>query len=240
MRTATLLVGIFLTTVTLMTATGCGSGDGGASDTTSTDAKKPDGEKDRQWAESIDPKKNQGKEARDRSHPVVKIETSQGDITVKLDGEKAMLTVDNFLEYVDQGHYDETILHQVNQGVAVLGGAYTKDMTEKAARVPIRNEAHNGLKNRRGTIAMARQPGAVDSATCQFFFNLADNPNLDHKDTTPDGYGYCVFGEVTQGMDVLDKIGDLEVHDVEVKDGPPLQNVPVAPVLIMSIRRAGK
>ena len=240
MRTGYLLVGTFLTMVTLLAATGCGSGDGKTGEATSTTAKTPDGEKERDWAASIDPKKDAKQETRDHSHPVVKIETSQGDITVKLDGEKAMLTVDNFLEYVDQGHYDETLFHQVNQGVAVLGGVYTKEMTEKPARVPVRNEAHNGLKNTRGTIAMARQPGAVDSATCQFFFNLADNPNLDHKDATPDGYGYCVFGKVVEGMDVLDKIGNLEVHDVDVKDGPPLQNVPVTPVLIQSIRRDGK
>jgi cyclophilin family peptidyl-prolyl cis-trans isomerase len=174
----------------------------------------------------------------DRSHPVVKIETSLGDVIVRLNAEQAMLTVDNFLEYVDGHHYNGTIFHQVNRGQAVLGGAYAKDMVQRPTRVAIRNEAHNGLKNRRGTIAMARRPDAIDTATCQFYFNLADNPVLDHKDRTAGGYGYCVFGEVTQGMDVLDRIGNVEVHDMPVPGGEPFESMPVEPVIIKSIRRA--
>ena len=149
----------------------------------------------------------------DPQHPVVLIETSLGNITVRLDAEKAPLTVDNFLSYVNAGHYDQTIVHQVYKGQGFLAGGYGTNLVEKPGRTPIRNEAHNGLKNRRGTIAMVRLPDAIDSATCQFFINVADNPALDYKDRTPEGYGYCVFGKVTDGMDVVDKIGNAQVHD---------------------------
>jgi cyclophilin family peptidyl-prolyl cis-trans isomerase len=170
----------------------------------------------------------------DPLHPMVVVETSLGRITVRLDAEHAPLTVENFLAYVDSGHYDRTIFHQVikDHPHFILGGAYAPDLSEKKARTPIYNEAHNGLKNRRGTIAMARQADAVHSATCYFFFNLADNEMLDHKDRTLEGYGYCVFGEITEGLDVADRIGSVEVHDTE-----QFERIPVETVVIESIRR---
>jgi cyclophilin family peptidyl-prolyl cis-trans isomerase len=172
------------------------------------------------------------KPAADPQHPVVLIETSLGDITVRLDLEKAPLSVDNFLAYAGTGFYDRTIVHQVYKGQGILGGGYGADLVEKSARTPIRNEALNGLKNRRGAIAMVRLPDAIDSATSQFFINVADNPALDYKDRTPAGYGYCVFGDVIAGMDVVDKINDVAVHDTAALDRTPVQ-----PVVVKSIRR---
>jgi cyclophilin family peptidyl-prolyl cis-trans isomerase len=168
---------------------------------------------------------------RDWSHPKVLLHTSLGDIVVELNATKAPQTVDNFLRYVDGGFYDQTIFHQVARDRVVIGGTYNTKMLEKKTRTPIRNEAHNGLKNTRGTIAMARCPDAVDSATSQFFFNLSDNTWLDYKDRTLSGYGFCVFGQVVAGMDVLDQIGA-----VAVQRRPPLEQLPVEPVIIQSMR----
>lgn len=170
----------------------------------------------------------------DPLHPTVVIDTSLGRITVRLDQEKAPLTVKNFLSYVESGHYDQTIFHQVIKDYpkVILGGAFTADKSEKETDPPIYNEAHNGLKNRRGTIAMARLPDAVHSATCHFILNLADNEILDHKDQTDEGYGYCVFGEITEGIDVADRIAAVEVHDTE-----EFERIPVETVMIRSIRK---
>ena len=170
----------------------------------------------------------------DHLHPVVVLETSAGSIKLELDAEKAPQTVDNFLHYVDNGHYDQTIFHQVTQEAPklIIGGAYTSDLTEKETRAPIYNEAHRGLKNDRGTIAMARQPDAEDSATCHFFLNATDNQILDHQDRTAEGYGYCAFGKVIEGMDVVDKIGAVEVRDTDQFSG-----IPVKTVMIESARR---
>ena len=174
------------------------------------------------------------KSDQDPQHPIYEIETSLGKITVRLDAEKAPLTVDNFRNYAVRGHYDLTIFHQVLQGSVqiVLGGGYTADLKEKSTLTPIRNEAHNGLKNRRGTIAMARRANDEDSATCQFFFNVADNDVLNFKTRTADGYGYCVFGEVTEGMELVDKIAKQPVHDVN-----KFPSLPVETVAIKSIRQ---
>jgi cyclophilin family peptidyl-prolyl cis-trans isomerase len=173
---------------------------------------------------------------RDPAHsdPVVVIKTTLGEILVQLDPLKAPITVDNFLvHYVDNGHYAGTIFHHVEQGFMVLGGGYTADLQLKPARTPIASEAHNGLTHRRGTIAMARQADVVHSADCQFFFNLADNPSLDHKGRETAGdYGYCVFGQVVQGMEVLDAIAGVPVRDAE---GFP--RLPVTPVIIQSVER---
>lgn len=168
----------------------------------------------------------------DPKHPIVCIETSFGNITLQLDAEKAPLTVDNFLTYVESGYYDQTIIHQVYKGQGIIGGGFTTSLVEKPTRTPIRNEAHNGLKNARGTIAMVRLPDATDSATCQFFINVADNPALDYKDRTPEGYGYCVFGQVTEGMDIVDRINDAPVHDAG-----DFERTPVQPILVKAIRR---
>lgn len=167
-------------------------------------------------------------------NPTVVIETSLGTISVELDREKAPLTVDNFLSYVDSGHYEQTIFHQVVKDYpkVVLGGAFTAELSEKKAHLPIYNEAHNGLKNLRGTIAMAREADAIHSATCYFFLNLTDNEVLDHKDQSLDGYGYCVFGKITDGIKVADKIAEVEVHDTE-----QFERIPVQTVMIRSARQ---
>jgi peptidyl-prolyl cis-trans isomerase B (cyclophilin B) len=170
--------------------------------------------------------------SQDLLHPVVVLDTSLGSITVRLDKEKAPLTVDNFFCYSDSGHYDQTIFHQVFKGQGILGGGYTTALAEKPAHTPIRNEADNGLKNRRGTIAMVRAVDSIDSATSHFLFNVADNAILDHQDRTPQGYGYCVFGDVVAGMDVIDNIAETPVQDT-----PQMERTPVQAVLIKSIRR---
>ncbi len=170
--------------------------------------------------------------AEDPLHPVVVMETSLGTITLRLDAQRAPLTVDNFLVYVDSGFYEGTIFHQIFRGQGIVGGGYTPDGQLRSARSPIRNEAHNGLQNRRGTIAMLRALDSIDSAQSQFFFNLADNEMLDHRDRTPEGYGYCVFGHVVDGMDVLDKIASVPVEDT-----PEMVCTPVEPVIIKSVRR---
>jgi len=171
--------------------------------------------------------------------PVVLIETSMGDITVELDSEKAPATVGNFLDYVESGFYDQTIFHQVFKDAVILGGMFTSDLTQKPAGPPVTNEAHNGLKNVRGTIAMARDYNVIDSATCQFFINVKDNPNYDHKPgaresyANAEDYGYCVFGRVTEdSMPVVDRIAEVEVHDTA-----DFERLPVQTVLIKSIRK---
>jgi cyclophilin family peptidyl-prolyl cis-trans isomerase len=170
----------------------------------------------------------------DDGHPVVQFETSMGRFTVKLDATKARATVDNFLKYVASGHYDQTIFHQVlsQYPKVIIGGAFTPQLVEKKRGFTVRNEADNGLKNRRGTIGMARLADLIDSSTCDFYINLADNEALDHKDETPQGYGYCVFGEVVDGLEVLDKIGQAALCDKE--DFP---RIPVDTVVITSARR---
>src|SRR3972149_3391924 len=136
--------------------------------------------------------------------PMVVMKTSMGTIKIELDEAKAPVTVKNFLAYVDEGFYDGTIFHRVIDGFMVQGGGFTADMTQKPTKPAIKNEAGNGLKNLRGTIVMART-SVVDSATAQFFINVVDNAFLDHRDETPGGFGYAVFGRVVEGMDVVDK-----------------------------------
>ena len=162
----------------------------------------------------------------------VMMETSMGTITLALNDEKAPETVRNFVDYAKIGHYDGTVFHRVIDGFMIQGGGFTKDMNQKATKEPIRNEAMNGLRNRRGTIAMARTM-VVDSATSQFFINLVDNDFLDFQSPTPQGFGYAVFGEVTDGMDVVDAIG-------KVKTGfaGPHQNVPETAIVIKKVTMA--
>ena len=159
----------------------------------------------------------------------VTMETSKGTITLALDDEKAPETVKNFLQYAKDGHYDGTIFHRVIDGFMIQGGGFTKDMNQKDTREPIRNEAMNGLRNRRGTIAMARTM-VVDSATSQFFINLVDNDFLDFQNPTPQGFGYAVFGEVTDGMDVVDAIAKAKTGSVG-----PYQNVPEEAIVIKKV-----
>jgi len=157
------------------------------------------------------------------------METSMGTITLELNSDKAPATVANFEKYAKSGFYDGTVFHRVIDGFMIQGGGFTKGMDQKPTGEPIRNEAMNGLKNLRGTIAMARTM-VVDSATSQFFINLVDNAFLDFTAPTPQGFGYAVFGKVTDGMDVVDAIG-------KVKTGfaGPHQNVPETPVVIKKV-----
>lgn len=159
----------------------------------------------------------------------VTIETNVGSINLELDDEKAPITVKNFLAYVKNGHYVNTIFHRVIPGFMIQGGGFTKDMEQKETLAPIKNEATNGLKNARGTIAMARTM-VVDSATSQFFINLKDNDFLNFTAPDPRAYGYAVFGKVTSGMEVVDKIAKVATHDVY-----PHQDVPVAAVIIKKV-----
>jgi peptidyl-prolyl cis-trans isomerase B (cyclophilin B) len=136
---------------------------------------------------------------------MVILHTSHGDITLELDAENAPATVANFLQYVRDGHYDNTIFHRVIDGFMIQGGGMAPGMKEKTTRPPVANEAGNGLKNKRYTVAMARTSDP-HSATAQFFINVADNGFLDHKGPSPQGWGYCVFGRVGAGQDVVDRI----------------------------------
>src|SRR4030066_1238595 len=138
-------------------------------------------------------------------NPTVLIDTCLGSITIELDQAKAPITVKNFLSYVDEKFYDGTIFHRVIGNFMIQGGGFTADMQQKRVKAPIKNEAGNGLKNMRGTLAMART-NIVDSATAQFFINVVDNDFLNHQNTTQQGFGYAVFGKVIQGMDVGEKI----------------------------------
>lgn len=140
-----------------------------------------------------------------KGNPVVILTTSKGTIEIELDAENAPISTENFLAYVDSGHYDGTIFHRVIPGFMIQGGGFDAEMEQKDTLAPIKNEASNGLKNQRGTLSMART-SEVDSATSQFFINVADNTNLDHTSPDPRGYGYAVFAKVTSGMDVVDAI----------------------------------
>ena len=162
----------------------------------------------------------------------ITIETSLGTMKADLDEAKAPLTVANFLRYVDAGFYDGTIFHRVIPDFMIQGGGFTPDMRQKATQAPVKNEAANGLRNERGTLAMARTM-VVDSATSQFFINHRDNAFLDFRSSTPQGFGYAVFGKLAEGLDVLDRIAA-----VPTGNAGPHQNVPREPVVIVSIRRA--
>ena len=152
-----------------------------------------------------------------------------GKITLELDDAKAPVTVKNFIDYAKAGHYNGTIFHRVIDGFMIQGGGFTRDMNQKDTRAPIRIESMNGLKNLRGTIAMARTM-VPDSATSQFFINLVDNGFLDFTAPTQSGYGYAVFGKVTDGMEVVDRIAK-----VRTGFSGPHQNVPEEPVVIRKV-----
>jgi len=163
--------------------------------------------------------------------PVVIIKTSKGDIRLNLFRDKAPITVDNFLAYVDSGHYEGTIFHRVIGNFMIQGGGFTSDMQQKPTMAPIKNEAQNGLKNKRGTVAMARTQ-VIDSATSQFFVNVVDNEFLNFRSPDMSGFGYCVFGEVVEGMDVVDAIRAVPTG----RQGPH-GDVPVDPVEIIQVVR---
>jgi cyclophilin family peptidyl-prolyl cis-trans isomerase len=163
---------------------------------------------------------------------LITIQTSEGTIKADLDEGKAPITVENFMRYVDDGHYDGTIFHRVIPSFMIQGGGFSADMKQKPTKAPIRNEAGNGLTNDRGTLAMART-SVVDSATSQFFINTADNAFLNHRGETPDAFGYAVFGKVVDGLDVVDRIEKLPTGRAGHQN-----DVPVKPVVIQSIRRS--
>ncbi len=165
------------------------------------------------------------------ANPIVRLETTAGPITIELYPDKAPKTVENFLAYVDAHFYDNTVFHRVIKGFMIQGGGFAKGMKQKETRPPIPNEADNGLKNERGTIAMARtnQP---HSATSQFFINLVDNKFLDHKGKSLRGWGYCVFGRVTDGMEAVDTIAKLPTG---VRHGH--RDVPLEDAVILSVKR---
>ncbi len=169
--------------------------------------------------------------ANEPSAPRVALETNHGTIVLELDPDHAPLSVENFLAYVDDGFYDGTIFHRVIDGFMIQGGGFTSDFEQKETRPPIRNEADNGLKNRRGTVAMART-NAPHSATAQFFINVADNAFLDHTAPTPRGWGYAVFGRVVDGMEVVDTLRQVATGNHGMH-----QNVPREPIVIESARR---
>ncbi len=165
-------------------------------------------------------------------NPVAVIETSMGNIKVELFADKAPLSVKNFLEYANSGYYKDTIFHRVIPGFMAQGGGLTAALQPKPGdRPPIKNEAGNGLKNNRGTLAMART-GVVDSATAQFFINVVNNDFLNHSDETQRGFGYAVFGKVIEGMDVVDKM----VAAPQKRQNSVFQNVPETPIVIKSVK----
>lgn len=167
-----------------------------------------------------------------QKNPVVLMETSMGTVRMELFEKEAPGSVRNFLEYVASGYYTDTVFHRVIPGFMAQGGGLTGNLTPKpGSRAPIKNEADNGLKNQRGTVAMART-GMVDSATSQFFINVANNDFLNHRDKTPQGYGYTVFGKVLEGMDVVDRI----VSTPQEQKNSVFQNVPKTPVVIKSVK----
>jgi cyclophilin family peptidyl-prolyl cis-trans isomerase len=166
------------------------------------------------------------------ANPMVAIETSMGTIKVELFEDKAPITVKNFLDYVDSKHYDGTIFHRVIDGFMIQGGGFEPGLKQKPTKPPIKNEANNGLANTKYTLAMART-NVVDSATSQFFINVKDNDFLDHKG--PASFGYCVFGKVVEGTEVVDKIKGVKTAN---KGG--MGDVPVQDVVIKSAKRVTK
>ncbi len=168
--------------------------------------------------------------AEQTKNPVVKMATSMGDIRIELDAEKAPITTKNFLDYVSDGHFDGMIFHRVIPGFMIQGGGFDPKMSQKKTRSPIKNEAANGLKNVTGSIAMARTSD-VNSATAQFFINVKDNDFLNHKSPSPDGFGYAVFGQVVEGIDIVHAIEKVPTGNRGMH-----QDVPVEAVVINSVK----
>lgn len=166
------------------------------------------------------------------ANPIVDVTTNQGKFAIELDPEKAPKSVENFLAYVDANHYAGTIFHRVISTFMVQGGGYDAKYERKPTRPPVENEAFNGLKNTKGTVAMART-GEPHSATAQFFVNVMDNAFLDHSGKDAQGWGYAVFGKVIEGMDVVDKIKDVKTGPA----GPFQKDAPNQPIVIESISR---
>ena len=163
---------------------------------------------------------------------LVMISTTKGDIVIELDEDRAPQSVSNFLQYVDDGFYNETVFHRVIEGFMIQGGGFTQDYKRKKTRQPISNEAYNGLRNQKYTIAMARTT-APHSATSQFFINSVANRNLDHTNTTQRGWGYTVFGKVIKGEEIVDAISQVRTG----AGGPFGRDVPTVPIVITSAKR---
>jgi len=215
------MAGLCILAIAMLVCTGCGSQQSPPSADSGTS----------QAADAV--KSPSAARRTDLEHPLVRIETDLGAITLKLDAASAPGTVRNFLNYVSDGFYNDTTFHYVAPGSMILGGGYTVDGRAKPPKFPpIRNEADNGRKNLRGTVAMARDAAVIDSATSQFFINLSDAPQRDYAGEAPDQYGYCVFGEVIEGLDVADRIAELPTRDL----GGDLAQSPQPPVAINSIR----
>jgi peptidyl-prolyl cis-trans isomerase B (cyclophilin B) len=174
-----------------------------------------------------------GAAAQDASNPLMVLDTTEGIIVIELFPGQAPKTVENVIRYVEDGFYEATIFHRVIAGFMIQGGGFGQDMVKKEVGAPVENEADNGLRNERGTVAMARTSDP-HSATAQFYINLVDNDSLDHSGKTPQGWGYCVFGRVVEGMNVVDRIART---GTQTKGG--MQDVPVLPIVIerASIRR---
>jgi cyclophilin family peptidyl-prolyl cis-trans isomerase len=168
--------------------------------------------------------------AENEKNPVVTMSTNKGNIRIELNADKAPISTKNFLDYANDGHYDGLIFHRVIPGFMIQGGGFDSGMSQKKTKSPIKNEAGNGLKNVIGSIAMART-NVVDSATSQFFINVKDNDFLNHKNTSPDGYGYAVFGQVVEGMDVVQTIEKVKTGNRGLH-----QDVPVDAVVIQSVK----
>ncbi|MBS0624315.1 MAG: peptidyl-prolyl cis-trans isomerase [Verrucomicrobia bacterium] len=163
-------------------------------------------------------------------NPTVTLCTSQGNIKVELFQDKAPDSVKNFLTYVQENFYHDTIFHRVIDGFMIQGGGFTAQMQQKKTHAPIRNEAQNGLPNKRGTLAMART-SEVHSASSQFFINLVDNDFLNFQHPSPSGYGYCVFGRVVSGMDVVDKIGKVKTSSQKGHQDVPVESVKILDII---------
>ena len=164
--------------------------------------------------------------------PAVKLETSLGDIVVRLDARKAPISTANFVQYVKSGFYDGTVFHRVIKNFMIQGGGFTPDLKQKSARASIRNEADNGLKNKKYTIAMART-SEPHSASAQFFINTKDNDFLDFKSQTPQGWGYAVFGKVIKGQEVVDKIAAVQTGKKGYYDDVPMESVIIKKAVIV-------
>ncbi len=165
-----------------------------------------------------------------KANPVVLMETSKGNMKIELFEKEAPITVENFLSYVSDGFFDGLIFHRVIKNFMVQGGGFLPGMKEKPPKAPIKNEAKNGKKNDRGTLAMART-NVIDSATAQFFINVVNNDMLNHKNSTARGYGYAVFGKVIEGMDVADKIVNVQTVTQNT-----FRDVPKEPIIIKSVK----
>ena len=166
------------------------------------------------------------------NNPTVRIETSMGNIVLELDAVNAPISTANFIAYANDGFYEDTIFHRVIDGFMVQGGGLTADMSDKSnKKAPIKNEAANGLKNDHGTVAMART-NVVDSATSQFFINVGENSFLNHTAPTPQGFGYAVFGKVTDGMDVVDAIRQVKTGNKGMHQDVPVETITIQKVTV--------